>query len=61
MIVLIKSNELTVSELIMDKGRCCSGNVFECVCSPVFPSTHLFGVLSRLRHEIQRELENVAY
>lgn len=60
-IVLTKSNELRVSELIKDKGRCSSGSVFECMCSPVFPSTHLFVVLSWLRHEIQRELENVAY
>jgi len=32
-----------------------------CLCSLVFPSTHLFSVLSRLRHEIRRELENFAY
>lgn len=50
-IVLTKSNELRVSELIKDKGRHSSGNVFECVSSPVFPSTHFFVVLSRLRHE----------
>lgn len=60
-IALTKSNELRVGEPIKDKGSCSSGNVFECVCSPVFPSTHLFVVHSRLRHEIQRELENVAY
>lgn len=45
----------------MDKGRCYSGNVFECVCFPVFPGTHLFRIPSRLRHKIQRDLENVAY
>lgn len=45
----------------MDKGRCWSGNLFECVCYPVFAGTDLFGVLSRLMPEIQRESENVAY